>query len=734
MFKTKKRTLFLGVIVILALLMVACGTQHPDAPLQEDEKPDVQLHELILTDGMILGESDGLRLIYESGQLQVEEIERGNKWPTTVTEKQYEGHLNELWRTTAASLVIVNYTKSAQSAQIHSTNPALSGAIEKYYRLSNGLKIKYDFTDLKLKLALELIIDDDHLVARLPAADIIEYGENRLISIEIMPFLGSASEEEDGYFVYPDGSGALFEFSRLASKQNVSRQYKWQIYGSETAHLERNPFAMSPTGQFFLPVYGIKKGTAGLSAIISQGDEDAGINLYTSAMAIRLNRICPEFIFRYTYDITVNTLRQGGTQTQTEITSIEDHALLYDREVRYLFLEGDASYSEMASAVREYYRDKGVLREVPESAEMPLGIDFLVGIRKNNLLSEYISMTSFEQCAEILNTLKEQNIPSLQVTLEGWEKGGYGRFPAKYKADRRAGGLKELSQLAEQAQKLDVSLFLNVNFVDAFKDIGNFSNRRDLVRNPRNIIIKNRASDRYLLRPSSAAKRLDKMLKSIPKGISGLSFEGMGSMLFSDYSRSNPLSRRETAQAWVKMFVSASDALGGVSVYGGNLTLLSVAGRLNDIPYEHSGFTIADRSIPFFQMVVHGSIAYSAQPINLFHDERAQTLKQIEYGYIPYYKWTQKSSSNLNNTQYNTLFSSYYKDYIERAVEVYERFHSLIGDCWTASMLSHDMVADEVYRVQYSNGVVLFFNYTNETVSVEDITIPPMDVARKLTS
>lgn len=732
--RKRKAGLILCAALITASLMAACSSPAlDDGASGMVSEPDAALPRITLTDGMELAKTDRLQLVYRKGQIQVVDVKRETSWPTTVTEEQYDGKLNQLWSTTAASLVVINYAANAQSAQIQSTNPGLAGASETCFQLDNGLKIVYDFTDLKIKLALELKLDGGQLVARLPAADVTEYGDALLTSVEIMPFFGCAGENEDGYFVYPDGSGAIFEFDQLKNKKNVSRQYKWQLYGNEASYLESSVFAMTRAGRFFLPVYGVKKGGAGFAAVITEGAEDAGINLYASAVAVRLNRICPEFTYRYAYSVDVNTLRQGGSKTQTEITEIQKSAILYDREVRYLFLDGGADYSDMAGAVREFYRKTGVLRQMSKDAVLPLGVDFLVGIQKNSLFSEYVGMTSFEQCEEIMNALLEKGIPALQVTLEGWEKDGYGRFPAKYQADARAGGKAGLSHLAQQAKNSGVSLYLNVNFLDAYKDVGNFSNRTDLIRNPRNIIIKNRDSDRYLLRPAIAAKKLEQVLESIPDGVTGLSFEGFGNTLFSDYSKSGAVSRNETARVWQSMLDASAKALGGAGVYGGNFITQS-SGRLYEIPYEHSGFTIADRSIPFFHMIVHGSKAYSAQPINLFHDEQTQILKLMEYGYMPYYKWTEKSSSELKDTGYSGLFSSQYRDYLERAVQVYGRFSSLMGDCWTANMVSHDLVAEGVYRVRYDNGAALYFNYTSKDVHVEGVTVPAMDAARKSAS
>ncbi len=721
----------LGAVLIAFFLLSSCaktGTGQfslPDsAPLKAGDSVESTAQ------AGLLGETDRLRLSGSGSGLQIEDKLTQASWHTTLDEATLsQQKLNKLWKTTAESMINISYSKTAQSVQITDTNPAMEAEIE-CYRLKNGIKFYYDFTEVKIKLSLELYIEDNQLVARIPASEIEEYGTAVLMSVELMQFMGAAANDEKGYYLYPDGSGAIFEFSKLDDKKLSTRQYTWPVYGDEKDYLSQNDFQLSDDGKFFLPVFGVKKGENGFVAVITQGAEDANINLYTSAMAVQLNRICAEFTFRRTYDTKISTM-ENGEKTDTEFTRIDNQLLAYDREVRYLFLEGEGNYSDMANACREYFLEQGILSEnLKENSEMPLGIDFFIGTQKESLIPEFVLMSSFDACQQMLSEMNQKGMSYVQTTLEGWNQGGYGAYPTQSGINGKAGGKSGLKKLSRYLEENNGELFLNANYLDVSKDGKGYSAKKDLVRGQAQTVIENTDGTRYLFTPAVVLERMKKTVKKLDFSIAGLSFEGFGSTLYADYFSSNRILRQHTAGVWAQMLSDTKQQFGSAGVYGGNLFLLAQAGRLYDIPSEDSGFSIADESVPFYQMVVHGSLFYSAEPINLLHDKEQQILKMLEYGYIPYYKLTWENSNLLKETKYNTLFTSCYADYKDEIAANYQRFQDKIGDCYTAAMIRHEQVAEDVYRVAYDNGVSLLFNYRSEPVTVGDASVPALDCIR----
>ena len=722
-----KKAVYILIVVVMLFSITACQSQ---TVTKQDAAASVTkqevLGELTDTDHVLVGESGNLTLMLVNDGIVIQNKQNGSVWSSFLSEEDYDiSSLNKLWKAATSSLIGINYAQSRQSVQILSTNSGSSDTEITYYRLANGVKICYDFTKLKISLALYLWVEDNQLVCQIPNEDIKEYGTAILTSVEVMQFMGAANNTDNGYILYPDGSGALMEFQKIADKKLSAKQYEWQIYGSDSEYLREDTYAISENGSFYLPVFGVKRNTSGYVAMITKGSEDAAINLYTSDSALKMNRVCSEFIYRRTYDVTITSMKSGSTQVRSDFTNISEDKIESDREIRYFFMNGEGDYSEMADTCREYMLKTGMLTDhITDADTMPLGVDFFIGTNSDALIPEYLSMTSFQECEDILSELNSRGVKTMTTTLKGWTKNGYGVFPTADSVNDKAGGKSGLNRLLSTAASLNTQVYLNMNFVDIDKDTGGYSDKNDVIRSKSNTVITNDTGTKYLLTASTAQAWFTKNIKQISSAMAGISFEGFGKTLYNDYQKNKQTEREQTASAWANMMEQSNAAFGGSAAYGGNLYTLSQASRLYDIPYENSGFAVADCSVPFFQMVVHGSIAYSTTPANLFYDYDYQVLKLLEYGYMPYFELTYEPSNVLKDTEYNTLFTSYYESYVEKAAELYTMFDTGIGECWNAYMIRHEAVEPNVYKVTYDNGVIVYINYTDTEKMVDGISVP----------
>lgn len=102
------------------------------------------------------------------------------------------------------------------------------------------------------KMALEYTLDDNGLSVRLPANG-IRFNESlyQLNYIEILPFMGAGNNAYEGYNVFPDGSGATFDYQDL--NIDVPKTVSSKVYGKDYAY-------HSVTGQYqksvAYPVFG----------------------------------------------------------------------------------------------------------------------------------------------------------------------------------------------------------------------------------------------------------------------------------------------------------------------------------------------------------------------------------------------------------------------------------------------------------------------------------------------
>ena len=144
-------------------------------------------------------------------------------------------------------------------------------------------------------------------------------------------------------------------------------------------------------------------------------------------------------------------------------------------------------------------------------------------------------------------------------------------------------------------------------------------------------------------------------------------------------------------------------------------------------PCENAQYYFTTKSIPFYQMVVHGMIPYSGQPGNLSHNLQKEKLKWVELGYMPHFELTYESSDRLKYTEYNKLFTSQYEDWVHIAMDIYKDFNQRLDGIWAETMVRHENVREDVYRVEYSNNTVIYVNYGEKDVTVDGHQVKALD-------
>ena len=385
----------------------------------------------------------------------------------------------------------------------------------------------------------------------------------------------------------------------------------------------------------------------------------------------------------------------------------------------------------MAEKYRNYLLETGKMKSVvKEDAPIPLWIDMLMGVQEERILSDkFIAATTFEQAEEILGMLIEQGIDSTALNLIGWDKNGFGRTPISLPPNKKLGGSSGIKSLIDFASDNNTSIFLQGNFVDAVPEGGNFSERRHMAQHKSGTVVTNRQKNRFIFNPVISFEwYLYRYLPKVEKyGIDGLTFDRMGSLVYFDYHYINELQRVDTGAYWQRFFDESRQQFGSSVVRGGNEYVLGLADWLLDIPDSDSGYYIRDEVVPFFQMVVHGHLPYASVPGNLSYNHTIQKLKWIEYGSMPYYYLTYENPDLLTYTEANTLFSSQYTIWIDKAVEVYEELNGKLRDTWSQEMVEHERIGKGIARVVYANGTTVYINYNDADVQAGEHTVAPFD-------
>jgi len=337
-------------------------------------------------------------------------------------------------------------------------------------------------------------------------------------------------------------------------------------------------------------------------------------------------------------------------------------------------------------------------------------------------------MTSFQQAKMIADKFKDNGIDALQISLIGWSKGGYGIYPDIWPPERKLGGALEMKKLLDYTSENSIQVFLRTNAIDAIADNKTFSKRNDVVIQGNGLPATGFNKDRFILSPFAYFERIKKLINIIPvEDGTGLALEKTGKMLYHDYNKNNPSSRTQTMNTWGATLLLANNQNKPVGVEGGNVYALKYADYLFNIPVKSSGYHITDETIPFFQMVVHGMIPYTSEPGNLAYDLTIQKLKWIEYGCMPFFELSYEDTTKLKYSRYNRLFNSQYEYWLNTAVDIYKEFNDRLQETWNTEMIKHEKLNANLVKISYSNGAVLYINYSDEDIIQDGYRIGAKD-------
>ncbi len=643
-------------------------------------------------------------------------------WFSGMTEENY-GNMEEvsnLWKSYMQSVLAVNYiAKDATRANNMKSYSAEGFNTIKMFSFENGIRFEVDFKVISVTMAVEVCLEDERIIVRIPSKDIKENGDFVIKSVDVLPFFSAVAKAKnpDGYIVYPDGNGAISYFDKADNKHAYTQAISLDIY--DTLSLETTLEEDKPATAM-LPIYGIKNNNLGVMAAITKGSESARINVSTavSNSEIPVHHAGFEMVYRNEYKIFLSSITGTVSGDETQGVKVDEQILPIDREVTFFLLRDDkANYSGMANAYREYLIENKILTK--NSSTMGLYLNMFMGMEKENaLINPFVTMTDFDYVESISKGLLRDGVQNLQVRLRGWGKGGYAAAAKSFKPASQLGGkngLKKLSNLAKSNSAFNVSL--EVELLESVK------NRYVAVKES-TMPITNELEDNYLLSPKISKSKLDSGLKSLKKYDSiEIALASVGSRIYPDYSKSRKVTRTDTVALWQKMGENKKVT----AVQGGNLYMLSTVKQLYDIPMSCSMQQMTDEAIPWYSMIVSGSIPFTTTAGNQSGDLELLCLQWIEYGAMPYFELTEQSPTMLTDTSYNKLFSSQFEKWGAKALEIYKDMSSRLKAVTGSAMVKHNRISTELVEITYENGCRVLINYGQTDTEINGKTVPAKD-------
>lgn len=123
-------------------------------------------------------------------------------------------------------------------------------------------------------------------------------------------------------------------------------------------------------------------------------------------------------------------------------------------------------------------------------------------------------------------------------------------------------------------------------------------------------------------------------------------------------------------------------------------------------------------------MVFHGYISYSLAATNLMSNPTNMTLVCMEYGAYPLYAFVGENADELIGSRTAGLYSADYRDWISYMGMQYGQLNEVLGRVQTSVVTGHAVLSQEVRRVSYENGSIIYINYGKTDADADNIRIP----------
>ena len=541
--------------------------------------------------------------------------------------------------------------------------------------------------------------------------------------------------ENEGYLFIPDGNGALIYLDDKEGRFPTG--YSAYVYGSDVGFEESSVKTLlwekydtiSDSEGVFAPVYGIAHTDDELAylAVVEKGAERASVNAMPNGVNVDYNRAYARFILRRLY-----TQPTSNNSTTGSMRVVEEDRSYSDLLVRFIFLSGDrADYAGMAGAYRDYLISNGEL--VPVQDDYRTRVDFLGTERQNFLLgTTSVVMTTADDIRYITTDLKSSGVDSLFSIYKGWQKGGLYDIPVmKFKADGGIGGTADLVKLVNEIKNKDGVLYLYADTLRINPDEQNATFNVVKQVNKRRY-----EEETYMdvyekllyLTPARSADITKKLIGSAAKkGVSDFCLAGTTDTLFTYTYSGNKYTRFDCAGTIKETYDALTGTVTGLALEQPNAYLWKNMSAFIDIPLYTSNFIVEDVSVPFLSIVLKGIVPVYGEYVNFEANRQEFFLKMIETGTRPSFYITKEDTSELLYTNSRDIYSSQYEAYRDQIVAYDKEFSAFYAKVNGATIESHDILENGVIRVSYSNGRVVYLNYSDSEQTADNVTIAPMD-------
>ena len=623
--------------------------------------------------------------------------------------------------------------------------------IEKYftnsipsYTLSTMLeqeeKVGYEaliFDNPLFRCALEYTIDDTGVTVDIPASSIIfDESKYQLTELSFLRYFCAGETDQDGYIFYPDGSGALIYNKTMPSSAVMNQPIYSYDYSFANLRLNSSSTLVNSSQPVRLPVFGavnsVNTGEVdagsnpiyqnmGYLAVITEGeslarviathldDDGAFVGAYAS------------YTLRPSDSYAISRLTEGAPPVPVTADFkytgrfTQKYVVLNDTAEGYR-----ADYVGMADAYRAYLFGNGTLSALDASelkARLPLFIETYASVKaKDTVLSFPVEvdkpLTTFKDVMTIGDDLRSEGIGNVKFRLIGYYNDGYqGYYPNRVKWMKEVGGKKGFKSLmnyvSENAED-GFEAYTDVDLVYDYKPgkAGGISKKKNLARSMDDryvrkvmysTIYRDTTSNLALL---VSASKLQSLFAKFDKKFSkfkstAVSLAYLASDLSSNFNEDDYFTREE-AKTMVAGTLETASGKYSVMATGGNVYAIPYVDYLLQAPVDGSHFNSVSRTVPFFGMVMHGSLQYAGEVFNEAGNPDYEILRDIESGAAMYVVLVKENTDLMKeDAELIKHYAANYGYWRDDLVSYYDVLDYAIGDLQTYRITDHQFLCAE---------------------------------------
>lgn len=593
---------------------------------------------------------------------------------------------------------------------------------------TDGFTALLNYESYQFQMQVEVVLTEDGFTAAVDQDSIIEGDTYKLGAIYLYPMFGATKlGEKQGYMFVPEGAGALIDLVDNHAKFNTP--YTKKIYGNnigidKTLVSSYNRPSVTEPEKITMPVFGmiLTQEQQGFLGIAEDGMYNADILAYPNGVTTDYNWITAKFDYREVY--TMQTSASSGVPTY------EKNPYLRDIKVRYKMVSGEnANYAGLAKVYQKYLLASGALEKHEDNYRMKLDF-FGADTKKWFIFNVVVPMTRVSQMGNIIDDLAKNNVKDILPVYSGWQSKGaslnYGS--GKFKLEGKLGSQKELLSLVDKLKEQNVSLVLKQDLLLANPNRF-YNTSKDIVKGINQVIVERPTNasvfgSMYFLTPQKSLSLAKNFMNQYSGKADQVALTSITNTLFSYYSGGNIYTRGDTAEKQQEIMDSFHEF--ELSAEAPNAYLWKYTAQYFEMPMTTSNYAYLSKEVPFLPIVLKGYIPYWANDNNFEANESVFFLKMIEYGAYPSFLVTEKSPSQLRDTNSSYIYTSQYTVLKDTIISYYDAIGEALRKVEGVPIKSHEYLTNDVVSVVYENGVQFVINYSDDQYVKGDITVPAM--------